>query len=42
MDKFKALLGNNPQEVAVTYPDTEIAQHAREILTDVGDILHKN
>ena len=42
MDKFKALLGNNPREVAVTYPNTEIAQHAREILTDVGAILHKN
>jgi len=42
VDKFKALLGNNPQEVAVTYPDTEIARHSMAILTDIGGILHKN
>ena len=42
LDKFKALLGNNPREVALTYTNTEIARHARAILTDVGNILLKN
>ena len=41
-DKIKVLLGNDPGDVILIYPDTEIARHARDILTDVGDILHKN
>ncbi|MBT7711241.1 MAG: IS21 family transposase [Deltaproteobacteria bacterium] len=42
VDKFKALLGNNPREVGVIYPDTEIGLHAKAILTDIGEILQKN
>jgi pyruvate-formate lyase-activating enzyme len=42
VDKFKALLGNNPQEVVINYPDTEITRYALELLTEVGDILYKN
>ena len=42
LDKFKALLGNNPQKVGVIYPATEIGKHAKAILTDIGEILHKN
>lgn len=41
-DKFKALLGNDPQEMVITYPDTEITRCALELLAEVGDILHKN
>ena len=42
VDKFKALLGNNPRKVGVIYPATEIDLHAKAILTDIGEILHKN
>lgn len=42
VDKFKALLGNDPQEMVITYPDTEITRYALELLTEVGEILHKN
>jgi len=42
VDKFKALLGNDPQETVFTYPDTEISRYAMELLTEVGEILHKN
>jgi len=42
VDKFKALLGNNPQEMVTTYPDTEITRFALDLLTEVGEILHKN
>jgi len=42
VDKFKALLGNNAQEVVINYPDTEITRYALELLTEVGDILYKN
>ena len=42
VDKFKALLGNDPQEMDITYADTEITRYAMELLTEVGEILHKN
>jgi len=42
VDKFKALLGNNPQKVDVIYPATEIALHAKAILTDIDEILNQN
>ena len=42
VDKFKALLGNNPQESVITYPDTEITRHAMDLLTEINEILHTN
>jgi hypothetical protein len=42
VDKFKALLGNNPKESVITYPDTEITRHAMDLLTEINEILHTN
>lgn len=41
-DKFKALLGNNPREMVVAYPDTAIKRESMAILTDTDGILYKN
>lgn len=42
VDKFKALLGNDPQEMVITYPDTDIARHAMEQLVEINQMLQKN
>ncbi|MFH0761185.1 MAG: IS21 family transposase [Bacteroidota bacterium] len=42
VDKLKALLGNDPQGVGITYPDSDITRHALEQLVEISQILQKN
>jgi hypothetical protein len=42
VDKLKALLGNDPQEMVLTYPDTDITRYAREQLVEINQMLQKN
>ncbi len=42
VDKLKALLGNDPGGIGITYPDSDIARYAREQLIEIGQILQKN
>jgi transposase len=42
LDKLKALLGNDPKGIGITYPDSDIARYAKEQLIEIGQILQKN
>ena len=42
VDKFKVLLGNNPQGEGITYPDSDIHRHALNQLVEISQILQKN
>jgi hypothetical protein len=42
LDKFKALLGNDPHKVGITYPDTDIKRHSIHQLAEISQILQKN
>jgi DNA replication protein DnaC len=39
VDKFKVLLGNNPQGEGITYPDSDIHRHALDQLTEGFRVL---
>jgi len=42
LDKFRVLLGNDPQKVGITYPETDISRHALDQLVEISQILQKN
>jgi len=42
VDKFKVLLGNDPQGVGITYPDSDITRLAMEQLLEITQMFIKN